>query len=124
SRSPRRQLAAANPSQLISPNSATKTASAVQLTCSTAAFLSVPTRFRHEIDEGGHQGTDENKRQLEPIEEGNAGHLRLGPVVEGHRERRDELDQKQQIPRAPGSFAVSVHRRRSPGAFPAKRLAH
>src|SRR5215510_12004863 len=69
SRSPLRQLAAAKPSQVLKPNSTTKTRRATQLTsCMTCLLL--PGR---DIDHRRQPGAEEDPEQLIPVEEGHTG---------------------------------------------------
>src|SRR5579863_1126621 len=100
SRSPLRQFAAAKPSQVMKPNSTTKTMRAVQLTSATASLprpalclfrmiwfsaepWGAPTApgqllvVSREIDDRGQSGADDHPQHLVPIEERNAGPIRL-----------------------------------------------
>src|SRR5579871_185375 len=96
SRSPRRQWAAAKPSQVMKPNSRMKTVSAVQ-------FRSMaPLLFGRPIDHGRYGRADEYERELEPVKERHAREGRFDRIVEGNPQGRDELEQKQQVPPTPG----------------------
>src|SRR5580704_5155860 len=86
SRSPRRQRAAANPSQVMKPNSRTKTTNAIPFTCGTTLPLEMLRdllRFpSHEVDHGCEHRAHEDPEQLKPVEEGDAEQHRLRLIVE------------------------------------------
>src|SRR5208282_6460635 len=122
SRSPLRQWAAAKPSQVMKPNRATKTISAVQFTSCTAFLptfrflISGAPRgraliFVGEVHDRSEHRTDDHPEHLVPIEKRNADPGRLDLVVEGRPDDRDELNQKKQIPPAPSAapLALSIH---------------
>src|SRR5271156_1583968 len=102
SRSPRRQRAAANPSQVMKPNSRTKTTNAIPFTCGTTlplevlcALLRIP---RHQIDHGGEHRAHEDPQQLKPVEEGDAEQRRLRFVVKRRPENHQKLHDEEQVP--------------------------
>src|SRR5215831_16443772 len=116
SRSPLRQWAAAKPSHVTKPNSATKTTRAVQFTSCTAflrfyCFSACASFLRREIDDRRQDGADDHPGELVPVEERNARQRGLELVVERRPEDRDELDEEEQVPPAPSgaSFAVVSH---------------
>src|SRR5579863_605279 len=126
SRSPRRQRAAAKPSQVMNANSNTKMMSAVQFTSCTA-FLpdfrfyrrnrpSSPLVVGGEVHGGGEHRPDDHPDQLVPVEERNADPGRLNLVVEGRPEDRDELDHEQEIPWAPSRAPCAALIHVSPGS--------
>src|SRR5437764_7741729 len=102
SRSPRRQRAAAKPSQVMKRKSATKTTSATQFTSCMGSLLG------GEIDGGGEDGADDDPEELVPIKEGHADEARLRLVVEGRPQHGHELDDEEQVPPAPPAPPVLV----------------
>src|SRR5580700_10513549 len=113
SRSPLRQRAAANPSQVMKPNRRTKTLSATQLTCSMSVSLG------GEVDNRRGDRADDHPQHLVPIKERHAYPVGLGTVVEGRPQNRDELHEKQQVPPAPAT-ALALYI--THGAYPLRLL--
>src|SRR5271157_1067690 len=119
SRSPLRQWAAAKPSQVMKPNRATKTISAVQFTSCTAFlptfFVGAPHRraliFGGEVHDRSEHRADDHAEHLVPIEKRNADPGRLDLIVKGRPDDRDELNHKQQVPPAPSAapLALPIH---------------
>src|SRR5665213_147646 len=126
SRSPLRHCAAAKPSQVIKPNSATKTMSAVQLTScmisprlTSSYFLisSLITKFRdadaalifgRKINDRGQNGADDDPEQLIPIKERHTDPGWLELVVERRPDDREELDHEEQVPPAPSAALAAL----------------
>src|ERR1700676_1135484 len=111
SRSPRRQWAAAKPSQVMKPNKRTKTVRATQFSSITHAPAAPPSTgpLGREINDGGRGCASYDQRHLKPVEERNAGPGWLDRIIERHPEGRDEFSQKQEIPPAPLVSTVVVH---------------
>src|ERR1700730_4398997 len=121
--SPRRQWAAAKPSQVMNPNKSMKTMSATQLiSCMAPPGLSIIVAarllslrgFGDPINDGRHGGADENQSQLKPVEERHADPGGLGGVVERHPQRHYELCQQQQVPPAPAMIRLRALHHTSP----------
>src|SRR5580658_8734802 len=89
SRSPLRQRAAANPSQVMKPNSTMNTPNAIWFTWP----IMCPLRTRippaswlvpdHPVDHRREDGAHDDPEQLEPVKKRNADQRRLGLVIEG-----------------------------------------
>src|SRR5438309_930359 len=111
SRSPRRQWAAAKPSQVMKPNKRTKTVRATQFSSITRA-PGVPGSsgpLGREINDGGHDCARYDKRHLKQVKERNTGPGWFDRIIKRHPQRGDEFSQKQEIPPAPRVFTVGVH---------------
>src|SRR5689334_21001100 len=90
SRSPLRQCAAMNPSQVTRANSTTKTMSAVQLIMSRSSSVLEP------IDDGDDDCAQDDPEELVPVEERNPGPGGFDAVVPGYPKDGDEGDQQQE----------------------------
>src|SRR5271163_182496 len=105
SRSPRRQRAAANPSQVMKPNSRTKTTNAIPFTCGTTLpleTLCALSRFPGgEIDHGREHRADAHPEKLKPVEEGDTEQRWLRLVIERRPENHEELHDEEQVPPTP-----------------------
>src|SRR5580693_9967182 len=121
SRSPLRQRAAANPSQVMKTKRTTKTISAVQLTsCTTSlprfslcfwlASRSAAPRYMRdgEIDNGRQDCSEDHAEKLIPIEERNADEGGFDFIVESRPDDHGKLNQKQQIPPAPAGVWIAA----------------
>src|SRR5262245_23206036 len=116
SRSPLRQCAAAKPSQVTSPNSATKTISATQFTSVTETYslesggsgaggsdAETASVVGREINDGGQHRADQNGGELIPVEKRQAKPRWLDRVVERRPDDAGELHDEQQVPPAPAA---------------------